>query len=215
MKVAIGAIDHHTLQVEAPTEVADLVRQALKHIPAERLVLSSDCGMGREGMSRRHAFYKMVSLVQGTNIVRKELGLPVAESLGADPKYSLIRCVDGKAAKDKGRNVIRAAMVGLGWWGRTIVESVQGTSDVIRFVAGATRTVSPEVQAFAEAQKLRLAENFDAVLKDPEVDAIVLATPHSQHTEQVAAARARRQARVLREAVRADQGRRATRRWPR
>jgi 5-methyltetrahydropteroyltriglutamate--homocysteine methyltransferase len=90
-KVCIGAIDHHTLQVESPTEVADLVRQALKVIPAERLVLSSDCGMGREGMSRRHAFYKMVSLVQGTNIVRKELGLPLAESLGADPKYSLIR----------------------------------------------------------------------------------------------------------------------------
>jgi 5-methyltetrahydropteroyltriglutamate--homocysteine methyltransferase len=91
MKVCIGAIDHHTLQVEAPTEVADLIRQALKVIPVERLVLSSDCGMGREGMSRRHAFYKMVSLVQGTNIVRKELGLPVAESLGADPKFSLIR----------------------------------------------------------------------------------------------------------------------------
>jgi 5-methyltetrahydropteroyltriglutamate--homocysteine methyltransferase len=91
MKVCIGAIDHHNLQVETPTEVADLVRRALKVIPAERLVLSSDCGMGREGMSRRHAFYKMVSLVQGTNIVRKELGLPVAESLGADPKFSLIR----------------------------------------------------------------------------------------------------------------------------
>ena len=91
MKVAIGAIDHHTLQVEAPAEVADLIRESLKHIPAERLVLSSDCGMGREGMSRRHAFYKMVALVQGTNIVRKELGLPVAESLGADAKYSLIR----------------------------------------------------------------------------------------------------------------------------
>jgi 5-methyltetrahydropteroyltriglutamate--homocysteine methyltransferase len=91
MKVCVGAIDHHTLQVEAPTEVADLIRQALKVIPAERLVLSSDCGMGREGMSRRHAFYKMVSLVQGANIVRNELGLPVAESLGADPKYSLIR----------------------------------------------------------------------------------------------------------------------------
>jgi 5-methyltetrahydropteroyltriglutamate--homocysteine methyltransferase len=91
MKVCIGAIDHHTLQVESPAEVADLIRQALKVIPAERLVLSSDCGMGREGMSRRHAFYKMVSLVQGTNIVRKELGLPVAESLGADPKFSLIR----------------------------------------------------------------------------------------------------------------------------
>jgi 5-methyltetrahydropteroyltriglutamate--homocysteine methyltransferase len=90
-KVAIGAIDHHTLQVESPEEVADVIRAALKHIPAERLVLSSDCGMGREGMSRRHAFYKMVSLVQGTNIVRQELGAPVAESLGADPKFSLLR----------------------------------------------------------------------------------------------------------------------------
>jgi 5-methyltetrahydropteroyltriglutamate--homocysteine methyltransferase len=91
MKIGIGAIDHHTLQVESPAEVADLVRAALEHIPAERLVLCSDCGMGREGMSRRHAFYKMVSLVQGTNLVRKELGLPLAECLAADPRYSLIR----------------------------------------------------------------------------------------------------------------------------
>jgi len=90
-KVAIGAIDHHTLQVESPTEVADLLRKALKVIPAERLIATSDCGMGREGMSRRHAYYKMVSLVQGTNIVRKELGLPLAESLGADAKLSLLR----------------------------------------------------------------------------------------------------------------------------
>jgi 5-methyltetrahydropteroyltriglutamate--homocysteine methyltransferase len=90
-KVGIGVIDHHTLQVESPEEVADLIRQALKHISAERLVLSSDCGMGREGMSRRHAFYKMVAIVQGTNIVRKELGLPVAESIAADPKLSLVR----------------------------------------------------------------------------------------------------------------------------
>jgi 5-methyltetrahydropteroyltriglutamate--homocysteine methyltransferase len=92
-KVCIGVIDHHTLQVESPEEVADLIRRALKVIPLERLVVSTDCGMGREGMSRRHAFYKMVALVQGTNLVRKELGLPVAHSLGADPKFSLIRTV--------------------------------------------------------------------------------------------------------------------------
>ena len=90
MKVCVGAIDHHTLQVETPDEVADVLRAALKVIPAERLVVSSDCGMGREGMSRRHAFYKMVSLVQGTNIVKKELGLPVKESMGADPKFTLL-----------------------------------------------------------------------------------------------------------------------------
>jgi len=91
MKVGIGAIDHHTLQVESPEEVATIVRKALKGIPAERLVLSSDCGMGREGMSRRHAFYKMVALVQGVNVVKKELGLPVVMSQAADPAFSLLR----------------------------------------------------------------------------------------------------------------------------
>ena len=89
-KIAIGVIDHHSLQVERPEEIAEHIRRALKHIPAERLVISSDCGMGREGMSRRHAYYKIVSLVLGTNMVRKELGLPVAECLAADERYSLV-----------------------------------------------------------------------------------------------------------------------------
>jgi 5-methyltetrahydropteroyltriglutamate--homocysteine methyltransferase len=88
-KVVIGVIDHHLLQVERPDDVAALIREALRHIPAERLVISSDCGMGREGMGRRHATYKMVSMVLGTNIVRKELGVPEAECLAADPRYTL------------------------------------------------------------------------------------------------------------------------------
>jgi 5-methyltetrahydropteroyltriglutamate--homocysteine methyltransferase len=89
-KIAIGVVDHHTLQVETPEQVAALVRKALQHVPAERLVLASDCGMGREGMSRRHAFYKMVSIVQGTNLVRKELGLPLARCLAADERFSMV-----------------------------------------------------------------------------------------------------------------------------
>jgi 5-methyltetrahydropteroyltriglutamate--homocysteine methyltransferase len=88
-KIVIGVIDHHTLQVERPDEVAALIRTALKHIPPERLVISSDCGMGREGMSRRHAQYKMVAMVLGANIVRRELGLPEAPCLAADPRFSL------------------------------------------------------------------------------------------------------------------------------
>jgi len=83
-------IDHHTLQLERPEEVADHIRRALKLIPPERLVICSDCGMGREGMSRRHAFYKMVALVLGTNIVRRELGLPEAACPAADGRYSLV-----------------------------------------------------------------------------------------------------------------------------
>jgi len=82
---------------------------------------------------------------------------------------------------------MRAAIVGMGWWGRTLVEAV-ADSDVIRVVAGATRTVSPDVTAFAQAQSLTLAKDFNALLADQHIDAVVLATPHSQHTEQVIAA---------------------------
>jgi 5-methyltetrahydropteroyltriglutamate--homocysteine methyltransferase len=89
-KVCIGVVDHHTLQVETPEQVAALIRKALEHIPPERLVLASDCGMGREGMSRRHAFYKMVAIVLGANLVRREIGLPEAPCLAAESRYSMI-----------------------------------------------------------------------------------------------------------------------------
>jgi hypothetical protein len=76
----------------------------LKHIPVERLVLSSDCGMGREGMARRHALYKMVSLVQGTNIVRREHGIPEAQCIAADSDLTLltIKKADAPAAAGGG-----------------------------------------------------------------------------------------------------------------
>jgi len=84
--------------------------------------------------------------------------------------------------------MINAAIVGLGWWGKTLVESVQGTSHDIQFVAGSSRAASSELKAFAEAQRLRLHESYDAVLADPSVQAVVLATPHSLHPQQVVAA---------------------------
>ena len=73
--------------------------------------------------------------------------------------------------------MINAAMVGLGWWGKTLVESVQGTSDVMQFVACATRTASADTQAFAKEQNLKLASGLDEVLADPKIEAVVLATP--------------------------------------
>jgi predicted dehydrogenase len=85
--------------------------------------------------------------------------------------------------------VINAAVVGLGWWGKTLVESAEN-SDAIRFVAGATRTVTPETEAFAKTYGFRLERDYAAVLADPKVDAVVLATPHSMHGAQVVAAAA-------------------------
>jgi predicted dehydrogenase len=82
--------------------------------------------------------------------------------------------------------MIRAAIVGIGGWGRNLVASVQGSSD-IRFVAGATRT-PPKAAEFCKQHGIRLADSYGALLKDPQVDAVVLATPHSQHCEQIIAA---------------------------
>jgi len=86
--------------------------------------------------------------------------------------------------------MIRAAIVGLGWWGKTLVEAVQADSPDMRFVAGTTRTITPEVQAFADTQRFQLAPSYAALLANPQVDAVVLATPHSLHSAQVVAAAA-------------------------
>jgi 5-methyltetrahydropteroyltriglutamate--homocysteine methyltransferase len=87
-KISIGVVDHTRTTVETPQRIADIIRRALEYVPAEKLIISSDCGFGREGMSRRIAFYKCVALVKGTNIVRRELGLPEAEILAADPRFT-------------------------------------------------------------------------------------------------------------------------------
>jgi 5-methyltetrahydropteroyltriglutamate--homocysteine methyltransferase len=90
-KVALGVVSHRTLQVERPEEIAQLIRLALRYIEPERLILSSDCGFGRQSMSRMHAYYKMLALVRGANMVRRELGLAEAYIPGADPQLSMIR----------------------------------------------------------------------------------------------------------------------------
>jgi 5-methyltetrahydropteroyltriglutamate--homocysteine methyltransferase len=84
-KVAIGVVSHRTLQVETPEEVAALTREALAFIPPEKLVLSSDCGFGRQGANRLIAFYKAAAIAQGANIVRRELGLDERPVPAADP----------------------------------------------------------------------------------------------------------------------------------
>ena len=83
-KIAIGVVSHTNTVVEPPEVVADLIRKALRYIPPERLIITTDCGFGREGLSRRIAFYKSVALVEGTNIVKREFGLPEAEIRAAD-----------------------------------------------------------------------------------------------------------------------------------
>ena len=78
---------------------------------------------------------------------------------------------------------MRAAIVGLGWWGQTLVNAMQGKGGV-EFVLGQTRTKS-KAENFAREKNIKLVDDYDAVLADKSIDAVVLATPHSQHGEQV------------------------------
>ena len=69
-----------------PSTWPALIRKALEYIPGSGWSSATDCGFGREGLTRRIAYYKCVALVEGTNIVRRELGLPEARVRAADPK---------------------------------------------------------------------------------------------------------------------------------
>jgi len=80
--------------------------------------------------------------------------------------------------------MINAAIVGLGSWGRNLVNHTQGKSPKIRFVAGCTRTVD-KAKAYGLEQGFPVSGDYAAILADPTIDAVVLATPHTQHAEQV------------------------------
>lgn len=80
--------------------------------------------------------------------------------------------------------MISAAIVGLGWWGKNIVDAVQGHSKKIRFVHGVTQELDA-TQDYAKAKGFRLSATLDEALADPAVQAVVLATPHSLHCRQV------------------------------
>ena len=82
--------------------------------------------------------------------------------------------------------MIRAAIVGIGTWGRNLVTASEG-SEAIRFVAGATRTAAA-AEAFCQQHGIRLLPSYDQLLGSAEIDAVVLATPHSMHCEQIIAA---------------------------
>jgi 5-methyltetrahydropteroyltriglutamate--homocysteine methyltransferase len=71
-QVMVGVIDLSTNDVETREQVAARIRAALKHVPAERLVLAPDCGM--KYLTRDAAFGKLKALAEGAALVRQEIG---------------------------------------------------------------------------------------------------------------------------------------------
>jgi predicted dehydrogenase len=83
--------------------------------------------------------------------------------------------------------MLRAAICGAGHWGTRLIESVQGRSGKIRFVAAVTRAPAAR-EPLGERFGLALTARYADVLADPAIDAVVLATPHSRHAAEIAAA---------------------------
>jgi len=82
--------------------------------------------------------------------------------------------------------MIQAAIFGLGRWGKNLVNSVQNQSSILRFKHAVVQT--PEkYQEFANEKNLLVTSDPKVVLSDPEIQMIVLATPHNLHVQQIQA----------------------------
>jgi predicted dehydrogenase len=88
--------------------------------------------------------------------------------------------------------MLNTAIVGLGWWGKTLVKAARDFGAPINFVRGVT--LEPDtVRDFAAEHEIILGTSFEDVIADPAIQAVILATPHSKHRAQVeAAARAKK-----------------------
>lgn len=80
--------------------------------------------------------------------------------------------------------MINAAIIGLGWWGKNILQCVQGKSTKLRFVHGVSKELDAALP-IAEANGFTLSDDLEQALADKRVEAVVLATPHSLHADQI------------------------------
>jgi predicted dehydrogenase len=82
--------------------------------------------------------------------------------------------------------MIQCAIAGLGRWGRSLVEAAQRGGRLR--ITDAVEPDAERARDFCAAHELGLAESLEAMLAKPEIEAVLLATPHSQHLAQVIAA---------------------------
>jgi predicted dehydrogenase len=80
--------------------------------------------------------------------------------------------------------MLNVAIYGMGNWGSRLIASVQSRSEKIRFTCGITRDPTAH-RAAADKFGLTLTSSYADVLRDPKVDAVLIATPHSLHCQHI------------------------------
>lgn len=78
---------------------------------------------------------------------------------------------------------VKAAILGMGRWGQNLHQSVL-TSNQIKFTHACTRSPN-KVNEYCSKHGLELTDQYDSILANKLIDAIVIATPHSQHFRQI------------------------------
>ena len=79
--------------------------------------------------------------------------------------------------------MINASIVGLGWWGQVLTRKIN-KSEKIRVNSGYTRTKENAIE-FVEEMGIDLYDSYEQLLADEKIDAVIMATPHSSHVEQI------------------------------
>ena len=69
--IVVGVLDLENPEIESLEIVADKVREALRYLPPERLMLAPDCGM--KYLPRETAFRKLQAMTAGVQLVRQAL----------------------------------------------------------------------------------------------------------------------------------------------
>jgi predicted dehydrogenase len=77
--------------------------------------------------------------------------------------------------------MLRAVVVGLGWWGRIVCRQLKESSK-LRVVAGVD-VVSDS--GFCRQNGFEFWNDLESAVKDPQIEGVILCTPHSQHGEQI------------------------------
>lgn len=82
--------------------------------------------------------------------------------------------------------MLNVAVIGLGWWGQMHLRSTHGKSDKVAIVAISDIDANLAASTSAELE-IPIVESYDAALADPAIEAVILVTPHSLHTDQIVA----------------------------
>jgi predicted dehydrogenase len=78
--------------------------------------------------------------------------------------------------------MIKAASIGLGWWSDELAKSIQGKSKKIRIVSCYSKSKKKRIN-FSKKYKTNCHDSYNSIIKDSNIDAVILTTPHSLHAK--------------------------------